>query len=134
MLNKEETFEVPHSENDTDVIGDVGAFMRYYRRGIAHAEWKQRIDDLVHYFDAVDAPHINATCGHIIIPPSLNRREENCEPQDDPITDQPPRNDTYLIITIVAMITACIPIAILYSGIVSPEFIHNLARLCGLAQ
>ena len=133
MLSKEETFEVPHSENDTDVLGDVDAFMRYYRQGIAYAEWKQRMDDLVSYFDTVDAPHINATCRHIIIP-SNNRHERNHEPQDEPITDEPQGNDTYFNITIVAMITACIPIAILYSGIVSPEFMHNLARLFGVAQ
>ena len=136
MLTEKETWKIPHSEHATDVIGDVGAFMRYYRRGIAYAEWKKRMREVMAYFDDVDAPHISAVWSNIVIPSDHDSAPVRVPDHDqqDQMTDQPPRNDTYVMVTIGAIIVLCVTIVIPYAGVVNPGLIRKIATLCGLLQ
>jgi len=43
MLKPEDHLAIPYSENDTDVLGDICTFMRYYRRGTAFEEYQKRM-------------------------------------------------------------------------------------------
>ncbi|GEM_PF-3541027 len=66
MLKPEDRFDIPYSENDTDVLGNVGAFMRYYRRGTAFEEWQNRIQYIEEEFDA-HAFYNSSSWSHIIL-------------------------------------------------------------------